>query len=447
MSGALSEAYVLDLQYDTPDQSKHPHVVRFSGGRSSGMMLILLLDQGWLDPKRGDVVVFNNTSAEHPATYEFVRACSRYAEVEYGVPFFWVEFATYEDAYNGDWTRRGGYRLVNERPYSQSNPTGYRWRGEVFKELVSQQGFLPSRHTRVCTTHLKLRVTNEFLSEWFAGKGETEWCGHYYPETQITDEALVARHRKSGGMLDEPELLRKKSFVRSRPPAIGDQRFDDYSRVGARHVVDGPLDERVFGEYAPMRGEDAIEYVSLIGLRSDEPRRVARVLARNGLYTGDPERKKREMTDGEIVCVPLADAGVTNKDVLSFWEAIDWKLKLPPEANLSNCVYCFMKGTAAIPNVVQDIANADAVLPQELRSVSDTPSDISWWANVEKEYERHPLKRYTGRGRRSQKKVTVGFWGVDADVTYQDLREMSKDDLIAREGFSSEAALPCDCTD
>ena len=115
MSGALSEAYVLDLQYDTPDQSKHPHVVRFSGGRSSGMMLILLLDQGWLDPKRGDVVVFNNTSAEHPATYEFVRACSRYAEVEYGVPFFWVEFATYEDAYNGDWTRRGGYRLVNEK--------------------------------------------------------------------------------------------------------------------------------------------------------------------------------------------------------------------------------------------------------------------------------------------------------------------------------------------
>ena len=447
MSQTRNETCALDLQYDSPDQREHPHVVRFSGGRSSGMMLILLLDQGWLDASRGDVVVFNNTSAEHPATYEFVRACSRYAEVEHGVPFFWVEFATYEDAYNGEWTRRGGYRLVNERPYCQSNPAGYRWRGEVFEELVSHQGFLPSRHTRICTTHLKLRATNEFLSEWFAGKEESEWCGHYYPESQVSDEVLIARHRKAGGMLDDVELLRKKSCVRSRPAAIAEQRFDDYSRVGAKHVLKAPFAERAFGEYAPMRGEDAVEYVSLIGLRADEPRRVARVLARNRLDTGDPERTKREMTDGEIVCVPLADADVSNDDVLSFWKARDWKLELPSDANLSNCVYCFMKGTTAIPNVIRDVTKADAELREELRSVPDTPSDISWWADVERRYERRPLKRYNGRGRPSKKKVTIGFWGVDADVTYQDLREMSEDEIIAREGFSGEAALPCDCTD
>ena len=447
MSSAPNEPNPLDLQYDSPDQRELPHVVRFSGGRSSGMMLILLLDQGRLNAARGDVVVFNNTSAEHPATYEFVRACSRYAEVEHGVPFFWVEFATYEDAHKGEWTRRGGYRLVNEKPYSQRNPAGYRWRGEVFEELVSHQGFLPSRHTRICTTHLKLRATNEFLSEWFAGKEETEWCGHYYPDAQQSDEVLIKRHQKAGGMLSENELLRKKSCVRSRPPAIADQRFDAFSRVGAKHVINAPLTDRVFGEYAPMRGEDAIKYVSLLGLRSDEPRRVARVLARNALDKGDLERTKREMTDGEVVGVPLADAGVTNEDVLSFWTDRDWKLELPPDANLSNCVYCFMKGTAAIPNVVRDVARADTILPQELRSVPDTPSDISWWANLEEEYERHPLKRYKGRGRRSQKKVTVGFWGVDANATYQDMCEMSEDELITREGFSGEAALPCDCTD
>ena len=447
MSSAPNEPNPLDLQYDSPDQRELPHVVRFSGGRSSGMMLILLLDQGRLNAARGDVVVFNNTSAEHPATYEFVRACSRYAEVEHGVPFFWVEFATYEDAHKGEWTRRGGYRLVNEKPYSQRNPAGYRWRGEVFEELVSHQGFLPSRHTRICTTHLKLRATNEFLSEWFAGKEETEWCGHYYPDAQQSDEVLIKRHRKAGGMLSDNELLRKKSCVRSRPPAIAEQRFADFSRVGAKHVINASITDRVFGEYAPMRGEDAIKYVSLIGLRSDEPRRVARVLARNALAGGDLERTKREMTDGEVVCVPLADAGVTNAGVLSFWTTRDWKLELPPDANLSNCVYCFMKGTAAIPNVVRDTARADTILPQELRSVSDTPSDISWWANLELEYERHPLKRYKGRGRRSQKKVTVGFWGVDANATYQDMSKMSKEELNAHTGFRGEAALPCDCTD
>ena len=62
-----SEAIALDLEYDSLDQRELPHVVKFSGGRSSGMMLMLMLEQERLNPKRGDVVVFNNTSAEHPA--------------------------------------------------------------------------------------------------------------------------------------------------------------------------------------------------------------------------------------------------------------------------------------------------------------------------------------------------------------------------------------------
>ena len=445
MSRALNEAF--GLEYDAPGHGSLPHVVKFSGGRSSGMMLMLLLEQGLLSRERGDVVVFNNTSAEHPATYEFVRACARCAEVEHGVPFFWIEYATYEDAHNGDWGRRGGYRLVNDQPYAESNPEGYRWRGEVFEELVSHQGFLPSRHTRICTTHLKLRATNEFLAEWFAGKEATEWRGHFYPQAQVTDEAVVSRHRRSRGKMDDDEVLRKKAFCRSRPVARPEQNFADFSHVGAEHMAEGAFAERGHPDFAPMKGDEATEYVSLIGLRADEPRRVARVLSRNGLDTSDPERAKREMTDGEIVCTPLAEAGVTNEDVLDFWSNREWQLALPPDANLSNCVYCFMKGTNALPSVRRDVATADAVLPERLRSVPGTPSDIQWWVDIEERYERHPLKRYKGRGRRSRKKVTVGFWGVDADVTYRDLSEPDSEKLIAREGIAREAALPCDCTD
>lgn len=447
MNVATSEALSLDLEYDAPEHELLPHVVKFSGGRSSGMMLMLLLEQGLLLRDRGDVIVFNNTSAEHPATYEFVRACSRCAEVEHGIPFFWIEYATYEDAYNGEWTRRGNYRLVNDQPLSESNPTGYRWRGEVFEELVSHQGFLPSRHTRICTSHLKLRTTNEFLAEWFAGKETTERRGHFYPESQLTDSTLIERHRRSQGKMDDTELLRKKAFVRSRPPALPKQNYADFSRVGASHMATGVFAERGYPEFAPMRGEDSTEYVSLIGLRADEPRRVARVMGRNRLGPDDPERVKREMTDGEILCTPLADAGFGNDEVLAFWADRDGKLELPPETNLSNCVYCFMKGTSAIPNVRRDIASADTVLPEKLRSAPDTPSDIRWWADLEMRYERHPLKRYKGRGRRSRKKVTVGFWGVDADVNYRDLSELEEDELVMRAGFSGRAALPCDCTD
>lgn len=34
-----------------------PYIVKFSGGRSSGMMLMNLLKQNKLNPKRGDVVI------------------------------------------------------------------------------------------------------------------------------------------------------------------------------------------------------------------------------------------------------------------------------------------------------------------------------------------------------------------------------------------------------
>ena len=92
-----------------------PHVVKFSGGRSSAMLLFSLLENDLLDRGRGDVIVFNNTSAEHPATYRFVRDCMAAAQ-PYGVPFYHIEFQTYEDARRGEWTRLPTYRLVNAMP-------------------------------------------------------------------------------------------------------------------------------------------------------------------------------------------------------------------------------------------------------------------------------------------------------------------------------------------
>ena len=77
----------------------------------------------------------------------------------------------------------------------------------------------------------------------------------------MTDDTVVARHRRSRGMMDDAEVLRKKAFVRSRPPALPEQKFAQFSRVAEVHMINKAFAEKGYGEFAPMNGENAIEYV------------------------------------------------------------------------------------------------------------------------------------------------------------------------------------------
>lgn len=92
------------MQRQTKQELLIPSIVSFSGGRTSAMMLLNLLEQGKLQPWRGDCVVFNNTAAEHPATYGFVSRLKQITEQQYNMPFFMLEFCTYETK-----TSRGFY--------------------------------------------------------------------------------------------------------------------------------------------------------------------------------------------------------------------------------------------------------------------------------------------------------------------------------------------------
>ena len=88
------------------DHEHLPHVLKFSGGRSSAALAFLLAEGDLLRPERGDVILFANTSAEHPATYDFARECKERLEGDFGLPFFWFEFCTVEDARRGVYVRR-----------------------------------------------------------------------------------------------------------------------------------------------------------------------------------------------------------------------------------------------------------------------------------------------------------------------------------------------------
>lgn len=75
------------------------------------------------------------------------------------------------------------------------------------------------------------------------------------------------------------------------------------------------------------------QWLSVRGIRADEPKRVATQQGKTG-------------KDGQIIHLPLADAGVVNDDVLLWWEEQPFQLRLPLVDGITlngNCDLCPMK--------------------------------------------------------------------------------------------------------
>ncbi len=408
--------------YNVSDHNELPHVIKFSGGRSSGLLLFILLESGLLKAERGDVVVFNNTSAEHPATYDFVGRCKDITEHRYGIPFFLIEFQTYEDARNGEWTRLPTYRLVHPTPFSETYTDGYRWRGEVFEELLSWTGYTPNQFRRTCTSNLKLESTRAFLKDWFTCKRETKRLGHFGKSSHIDDDELYERHRRNKGSVPRDILLEKKTFVRSRPVFRPSQRFTEYSRAVAP-ITNPHLEGKNFRD---------VEYLAFVGLRYDEKRRVIRVRKRN---SGGPESTGYE---GEHVYLPLSDIGMTKERVEAFWKKQEWDLVLKTEDGLSNCTFCFLKGIQGLRKV------RSAIGPNLDKSFKNTPSDLEWWIGIEKKYGRD-LEAEKRDIRSPVANNFIGFFGTQSGFSYQRLAQLESDE--ADLACYANNVLPCDCTD
>ena len=398
------------LTYRDRAHERLPHVVKFSRGRSSAMLLFVLLENRILKQERGDVVVFNNTACEHPETYRFTAECKRRVEEDYGIPLFLTEFQTCEDARRGQWRRLPAYRLVNERPRSPDNPDGFHWRGEVFEELVSHKAYLPNRHRRVCTAEIKLGPTRRFLADWLANKPGIDALGHGCAHSRVDLDEMYKRHLRAGGSVPREILLEKRRFVLGRPPRRPAQAYADFSGA-ARAFDDAATRTNVFGRRASL-GKGAIEYVVLIGLRGDEPLRIARVRARND----DPHARAGH--DGEHVYMPFESMRVGRDDVNRFWSRQEWDLDLDPKDELSNCVYCFMKGARKLGAVHAAMRN-----PQPgagFGSTTGTPCDIRWWQALEEKYGRDLVAENRIRRERDGRAgpTRIGFFGL-TDLDYR----------------------------
>ena len=428
------------FHYESKSHKNWPHVVKFSGGKTSGMLLFILLEAGLLKAERGDVVIFNNTSAEHPKTYEFVKQCKRVVEKKYKIPFFWIEYQTYEDARQGEYVRLPSFKLVNPDPYSETNPDGYHHKGEVFEEMLSHKGYVPTFFQRICTQSLKLESSRSFLREWLANKEETERLGHFGNSSRLNDDEMYARHRRNQGSVPPDIFFAKKAFVKTRPWIRTSQKWSDYSDVTVP-FTNKQLEGKAYGRKADF-GKGGIEYISFVGIRHDEMRRVIKIQKRN---TGEGDAEGYE---GEHVYMPLAGMKITEDDVHDFWKKQTWKLDLRKEDNLSNCTFCFLKGVEKLK------AAREAIKKEQVAEYADTPCDVRWWAGIEKRYGRDI--KAEGRKRKSKDNDFdfIGFFGpskIDAPKTdgpeKMSYRLLAEKDRLDKIDMSAEDVLPCDCTD
>ena len=230
-------------------------VISFSGGRSSAMMLKIMLDNDMMINDRK--IVFANTGREKPETLDFVQECAE----RWGLEIVWLEYMPEKPL----------FKIVD---YETANRDGL-----PFSQLITKRSILPNVVKRLCTAELKIKTIRRYMRS----------IGH--------------------------------------------------------------------------KGD----LVTYLGLRYDEPMRVAKKKAQN-----------QTSKDPEYYLMPLHDMKVSKAMVDSFWKHQSFDLAI--HSNLGNCDLCFMKGTN---NLIWAIRN--------------DPSLADWWIEQEKHAKMSAKRKRKGQ--------------------------------------------------
>ena len=214
-----------------------------------------------------------------------------------------------------------------------------------------------------------LRFVHECATRWNVRVRWLEWVPHSLKVPFADRFAEVGMN--SASRFGEPfeGLVAKKGYL---PNAV--TRF-----------CTSELKVRVMTHFMRSLGVDY--WQNIVGLRADEPRRVAKVYGHvtdagdplpdllRAIQKGPAKRRKRERW---TTALPLALAGVTRRDVLTFWfgkPTIDLRIlpnNLPQGFDLGlddyegNCDQCFLKAFAKLCAVE-----------------SKRPGTADWWSGQE----------------------------------------------------------------
>lgn len=153
-------------------------------------------------------------------------------------------------------------------------------------------------------------------------------------------------------------------------------------------------------------------WLSVVGLRADEPQRVEKQLRRH-------ESGKDEKSFGRPV-MPLHEAGVTRQQVAAWWAAQPFDLRLQNAGGktpLGNCDLCFLKGAGTIMGILRD-----------------RPELARWWIEQETRFE---ITKLPG---------DFAYFRKDRPSYAEMLRlSQTQGDLLT--DMPEEESLDCACTD
>lgn len=128
-----------------------PHVLCFSGGRSSGYMLAQTVEAYGGTLPENIVVMFNNTGKEREQTLVFVNRCQEF----FDVPIVWTEYEYRANARGGMKDPKASYRVVDYASASRA--------GQPYRQAVAAQNRIPNMHNRICTVQLKILTTQRYM--------------------------------------------------------------------------------------------------------------------------------------------------------------------------------------------------------------------------------------------------------------------------------------------
>lgn len=127
-----------------PFRIQGPASISFSGGRSSGMMLVMIVDAYGGRLPEDCHILFANTGKEREETLEFVRRMEEHICHK----IRWLEYRPAKHQVDA-WT---------EVDYA----TAAR-QGEPFREIIMVRGYTPNPVARICTQNLKIKPMEGFM--------------------------------------------------------------------------------------------------------------------------------------------------------------------------------------------------------------------------------------------------------------------------------------------
>lgn len=212
----------------------------------------------------------------------------------------------------------------------------------------------------------------------------------------------------------DPDLHKRFKVVTYESAARNGQPFAEMIDQNGKPFLPNPVMRictvrlKIDPFYRYLRSLGWDEWDNMVGIRADEPRRVAKIRA-------SPDDGRSGVTR----TVPLADAGVNKYDVGKFWKEQPFDLGLPNNNGVTmhgNCDLCFLKSTAQILSLIRE-----------------KPERAVWWMEMEAKVE-SKTGHYADNSRFRKDRPSYA--------------EMLKFSQEQRDMFDpNEEAIPCFCGD